>query len=168
MYVEARHHYSKTRGLSSVLNLRTSSTQVRRPTSHEPPSVAPDKRQWALVSTPHWSYRAAIPTPTWWLRRPPPRSRSGADPWARTRSISTRAVVARIWRRDRAGHGDGAPTQHATAITNGRDSAASPGGFSADTSLRLSLPTSQILLRYPSPFNVNCGILSVYTIEARK
>jgi len=38
MYVETRPHYSKTRGLSSVLNLRTSSTQVRRPTSHEPTS----------------------------------------------------------------------------------------------------------------------------------
>ena len=29
----------------------------------------------------------------------------------------------------------------------------------------LSLPTSQILLRYPSPFNVICGILSGYTID---
>ena len=38
MYVATRHHYSKTRGLSSVLNLRTSSTQVRRPTFHEPRS----------------------------------------------------------------------------------------------------------------------------------
>ena len=38
MYVEIRPHYSKTRGLSRVLNLRTSSAQVRRPTSHEPTS----------------------------------------------------------------------------------------------------------------------------------
>ena len=38
MYVKIRPHYSKTRGLSSVLNLRTSSTQIRRPTCHEPTS----------------------------------------------------------------------------------------------------------------------------------
>ena len=38
MYVETHPHYSKTRGLLSVLNLRTSSTQVRRLTSHEPTS----------------------------------------------------------------------------------------------------------------------------------
>ncbi len=38
MYVYTYHHNSKTWGLSSVLNVRMSSTQVRRPTSHEPTS----------------------------------------------------------------------------------------------------------------------------------
>ena len=59
MYLEIRPHYSKTWGLSSVLNLGTSSTQVRRPTFHEPRSPEHGSGDNS-VSVHHYSRKEAL------------------------------------------------------------------------------------------------------------